>query len=153
MKKVGYEVEKKKLLLSRTEKLAIAYGLMNTKSGETIRVIKNTRVCSDCHTAAKYMSLVRKREIFPEDGEGGLQNASTGSDGAKIKADGVRTSPQLVKFKVNAPCNNSESYTELTRVGMPAGCDYTTEAPLRVLINLCGVFSLNSTTLKLYTKE
>ncbi|KAM2483449.1 hypothetical protein ACFX1W_041080 [Malus domestica] len=122
MKKVGYEVEKKKLLLSRTEKLAIAYGLMNTKSGETIR-------------------------------EGGLQNASTGSDGAKIKADGVRTSPQLVKFKVNAPCNNSESYTELTRVGMPAGCDYTTEAPLHVLINLCGVFSLNSTTLKLYTKE
>lgn len=85
--------------------------------------------------------------------EGGLQNASTGSDGAKIKADGVRTSPQLVKFKVNAPCNNSESYTELTRVGMPAGCDYPTEAPLHVLINLCGVFSLNSTTLKLYTKE
>lgn len=80
MKKLGYEpdiscvhqnideVEKKKLLLSHTEKLAITFGLMNMKSGEPIRVIKNTRVCSDCHTAAKYMSLIRKCEIFMKDG-------------------------------------------------------------------------------------
>ncbi|KAM1707752.1 hypothetical protein ACFX13_000899 [Malus domestica] len=80
MKKFGYEpdvscvhqnideAEKKKLLLSHTEKLAITYGLMNTKSGEPIRVIKNTRVCSDCHTAAKYTSLARKREILLKDG-------------------------------------------------------------------------------------
>lgn len=80
MKKLGYEpdiscvhqnidaVEKKKMLLSHTEKLAITYGLMKMKNGEPIRVVNNTRVCSDCHTAAKYMSLVQKCEIFLKDG-------------------------------------------------------------------------------------
>ncbi|KAF3439882.1 hypothetical protein FNV43_RR18160 [Rhamnella rubrinervis] len=79
MKKLGYvpdincvhqnidEVEKEKVLLSHTEKLAITYGLMNVKRGAPIRVIKNTRVCQDCHTAAKYMSLIRGREIFIKD--------------------------------------------------------------------------------------
>ncbi|KAF5733118.1 pentatricopeptide repeat-containing protein [Tripterygium wilfordii] len=80
MKKLGYvphikcvyqnidDIEKEKFLLSHTEKLAITYGLIKTKSSEPIRVIKNTRMCSDCHTAAKYMSLVRSREIFVRDG-------------------------------------------------------------------------------------
>lgn len=80
MKKLGYvpdtrcvyqdidEEEKGKMLLSHTEKLAIVYGLMKIKSRAPIRVIKNTRVCSDCHSAAKYMSLVRGREIFLRDG-------------------------------------------------------------------------------------
>jgi pentatricopeptide repeat protein len=80
MKKMGYvpdvscvyqnidEVEKEKLLLSHTEKLAITYGLMKMESSTPIRVIKNTRMCSDCHKAAKYMSLVRKREIIVKDG-------------------------------------------------------------------------------------
>lgn len=81
MKKMGYvpdvscvyqnidEVEKEKLLLSHTEKLAITYGLMKMDSSSTpIRVIKNTRMCSDCHKAAKYMSLVRNREIVVKDG-------------------------------------------------------------------------------------
>ncbi|KAJ4728140.1 putative Pentatricopeptide repeat-containing protein [Melia azedarach] len=80
MKKLGYvpdtscvyqdidEAEKEKVLLSHTEKLAITYGLIKTKSRAPIRVIKNTRICSDCHTAAEYMSLVRGREIFLRDG-------------------------------------------------------------------------------------
>ncbi|KAL5859552.1 hypothetical protein ACOSQ4_000848 [Xanthoceras sorbifolium] len=80
MKKHGYvpdiscvyqnvdEVEKEKVLLGHTEKLAITYVLMKTESSAPIRVIKNTRVCSDCHTVAKYMSLVRNREIFLRDG-------------------------------------------------------------------------------------
>lgn len=80
MKKLGYvpdiscvhqnidEVEKEKVLLSHTEKLAITYGLMKVKRGAPIRVIKNTRICNDCHTAAKFMSLVGSREIFLKDG-------------------------------------------------------------------------------------
>ncbi|KAM7472293.1 hypothetical protein LguiA_010476 [Lonicera macranthoides] len=80
MKRLGYvpdtkcvypnidEVEKEKVLLSHTEKLAITYGLIKTKNNGPIRVIKNTRICSDCHTAAKYMSLARRREIFLKDG-------------------------------------------------------------------------------------
>ncbi|THU59519.1 hypothetical protein C4D60_Mb07t02960 [Musa balbisiana] len=58
------EEEKEKLLLSHTEKLAMAYGLICTGEGTTIRVIKNTRVCSDCHTVAKYMSQMTGREIL-----------------------------------------------------------------------------------------
>lgn len=80
MKKEGYvpdiscvyqnidEIEKDKVLLRHTEKLAITYGLMKMKSSTPIRVIKNTRMCSDCHTAAKYMSLVRNHEIIIKDG-------------------------------------------------------------------------------------
>ncbi|XP_044480548.1 pentatricopeptide repeat-containing protein At4g01030, mitochondrial-like [Mangifera indica] len=80
MKKLGYEpdlncvrqniveAEKEKVLLSHTEKLAITYGLMKMKGKAPIKVIKNTRVCSDCHTAVKYMSLVRGREILLRDG-------------------------------------------------------------------------------------
>ncbi|XP_019455528.1 PREDICTED: pentatricopeptide repeat-containing protein At4g01030, mitochondrial [Lupinus angustifolius] len=60
--------EKEKVLLSHTEKLAMAYGLMKTQSGSPIRVVKNTRICHDCHTAAKYISLARNREIFLRDG-------------------------------------------------------------------------------------
>lgn len=61
------EVEKEKVLLSHTEKLAITYGLIKTKNSGPIRVIKNSRICSDCHRAAKYMSLARRREIFLKD--------------------------------------------------------------------------------------
>lgn len=80
MKKSGYvpdtkcvyknidKVEKEKMLLAHTEKLAITYGLMKMKSNLPIRVIKNTRMCSDCHTAAKYISQLRKCEIFVKDG-------------------------------------------------------------------------------------
>ncbi|XP_077212616.1 pentatricopeptide repeat-containing protein At4g01030, mitochondrial-like [Tasmannia lanceolata] len=80
MRKLGYvpnldcvdqnldDVEKEKILLSHTEKLAITYGLISTQNSVPIRVIKNTRVCSDCHTAAKYMSQVTSREIFLRDG-------------------------------------------------------------------------------------
>ncbi|XVF73042.1 hypothetical protein PTKIN_Ptkin12aG0169700 [Pterospermum kingtungense] len=80
MKKLGYkpdvecvyqnidDAEKEKVLLSHTEKLAITYGLIKSRSDTPIRVIKNTRICPDCHTAAKYMSLVKNREIFLRDG-------------------------------------------------------------------------------------
>ncbi|KAL1347094.1 hypothetical protein HN51_020610 [Arachis hypogaea] len=60
--------EKEKVLLSHTEKLAITYGLMKTKGGSPIRVVKNTRVCQDCHTLAKYISSAENREILLRDG-------------------------------------------------------------------------------------
>ena len=52
-------VEKEKMLLAHTEKLAITYGLLKTISNVLVRVIKNMRVCSDCHTTAKYIYLIR----------------------------------------------------------------------------------------------
>ncbi|KAI3957819.1 hypothetical protein MKW92_041967 [Papaver armeniacum] len=48
-------------------KLAIAFGLINTSEGTTIRIVKNLRVCSDCHEAAKIISKVVKREIIVRD--------------------------------------------------------------------------------------
>ncbi|CAN0911799.1 Pentatricopeptide repeat-containing protein At3g57430, chloroplastic [Linum grandiflorum] len=61
------EDEKEKLLCGHSEKLAIAFGILNTPPGTTIRVAKNLRVCNDCHTASKYISKVEQREIILRD--------------------------------------------------------------------------------------
>lgn len=58
---------KKQLLNSHSEKLAIAFGLLNTTPGTTIHIRKNLRVCGDCHNATKYISLVTGREIIVRD--------------------------------------------------------------------------------------
>ena len=50
-----------------SEKLAIAFGLISTISGTTIRIIKNLRVCSDCHTAIKFISKIVSREFVVRD--------------------------------------------------------------------------------------
>ncbi|KAM7472603.1 hypothetical protein LguiA_010786 [Lonicera macranthoides] len=55
------------LLSSHSEKLAIAFGLLNTSPGTTIHIRKNLRVCGDCHNATKYISLVTGREIIVRD--------------------------------------------------------------------------------------
>lgn len=50
-----------------SEKLAVAYGLMKTPSGAPIRVIKNLRMCDDCHTAVKLISKIANRAIIVRD--------------------------------------------------------------------------------------
>ncbi|OMO72388.1 hypothetical protein CCACVL1_17832 [Corchorus capsularis] len=50
-----------------SEKLAIALGLLKTRSGETFRITKNLRVCRDCHQASKLISKVFNREIIVRD--------------------------------------------------------------------------------------
>jgi hypothetical protein len=55
-------------MLSRhSEKLAIAFGLISTPEGTTLRIMKNLRVCNDCHTAIKFISKVADREIILRD--------------------------------------------------------------------------------------
>ncbi|KAH0453548.1 hypothetical protein IEQ34_017872 [Dendrobium chrysotoxum] len=62
------DVEDKETALSRhSEKLAIAFGLLNTKAGTPIRIVKNLRVCLDCHHATKFISKVYEREIIVRD--------------------------------------------------------------------------------------
>lgn len=61
------EEETENPLMYHSEKLAIAYGLLKTKAGETIRVTKNLRVCKDCHQASKMISKVYDREIVMRD--------------------------------------------------------------------------------------
>ncbi|URE16648.1 PPR repeat [Musa troglodytarum] len=56
-----------KSLYMHSEKLAIVFGLINTRPESTIRVHKNLRVCGDCHTATKFISKVTKRKIVMRD--------------------------------------------------------------------------------------
>ncbi|KAK7825338.1 pentatricopeptide repeat-containing protein [Quercus suber] len=79
MRKVGYvpdtscvlhnidEEEKETLLCGHSEKLAIAFGILNSPPGTTIRVAKNLRVCNDCHIATKFISKIVDREIILRD--------------------------------------------------------------------------------------
>ncbi|KAF8378757.1 hypothetical protein HHK36_030106 [Tetracentron sinense] len=52
---------------SHSEKLAIAFGIVNTRPGTTLRISKNLRVCMDCHTFTKIVSKITGREIIMRD--------------------------------------------------------------------------------------
>ena len=64
---VEEEEVKRVMVNAHSEKLAIAFGLLNSNPGMTIHVRKNLRVCGDCHSATKYISLVTGREIVVRD--------------------------------------------------------------------------------------
>ncbi|XP_020526746.1 pentatricopeptide repeat-containing protein At4g33170 [Amborella trichopoda] len=61
------EEEKERALYYHSEKLAIAYGLISVPCPLKIRIIKNLRVCGDCHNAIKYISCITGREIVVRD--------------------------------------------------------------------------------------
>lgn len=79
MKKRGYapkvdfvmqdveEQEKEQILCGHSEKLAVAFGLLNTPPGSPLHVIKNLRICGDCHSVMKFISNFKGREIFVRD--------------------------------------------------------------------------------------
>lgn len=48
---------------SHSEKLALAFADLKTAPGLPLRIVKDLRVCGDCHEAMKFLSLVLKREI------------------------------------------------------------------------------------------
>ncbi|KAF6152027.1 hypothetical protein GIB67_010601 [Kingdonia uniflora] len=50
-----------------SEKLAVAFGLISLPSAIPIRVIKNLRVCSDCHNWMKFVSKVSNRSLVVRD--------------------------------------------------------------------------------------
>ncbi|KAH7576799.1 hypothetical protein JRO89_XS01G0151900 [Xanthoceras sorbifolium] len=67
---VFYDVEeevKEKLLWDHSERLAIAFALLNTSPGTTIRITKNLRVCGDCHNVTKIISKLTNRQIIMRD--------------------------------------------------------------------------------------
>ncbi|XVF31504.1 hypothetical protein REPUB_Repub16aG0151600 [Reevesia pubescens] len=61
------EEEKLDSLRYHSEKLAVAYGLLKVPKKMPIRVMKNLRVCGDCHTAIKLIAEVTGREIILRD--------------------------------------------------------------------------------------
>ncbi|XP_042517057.1 pentatricopeptide repeat-containing protein At1g08070, chloroplastic-like [Macadamia integrifolia] len=67
---VLYDIDeewKEGVLSYHSEKLAIAYGLISTKPGTTIRIVKNLRICGNCHSATKLISKIFNREIIARD--------------------------------------------------------------------------------------
>ncbi|CAN6336621.1 unnamed protein product [Urochloa humidicola] len=58
---------KEQALLYHSERLAIAYGLISTPARTPLRIIKNLRICGDCHNAIKIMSRIVGRELIVRD--------------------------------------------------------------------------------------
>jgi hypothetical protein len=61
------EEEKVFHLCHHSEKLAIAFGLINSAPGTPLCIRKNLRVCRDCHTSTKFISKVVGRAIMVRD--------------------------------------------------------------------------------------
>ncbi|KAM0936425.1 putative tetratricopeptide-like helical domain superfamily, DYW domain-containing protein [Dioscorea sansibarensis] len=59
--------EKKSALSYHSEKLAIAFAILATPPGTTIRIAKNLRTCIDCHTFSKALSSVYNRVVIIRD--------------------------------------------------------------------------------------
>ncbi|KAJ7536588.1 hypothetical protein O6H91_12G075300 [Diphasiastrum complanatum] len=79
MRQIGYvpntrfvlhDVEKEDQELSlnhHSERLAIAFGLISSPPGTPLRILKNLRVCGDCHTATKFISKITGRSLTVRD--------------------------------------------------------------------------------------
>ncbi|PIN01113.1 hypothetical protein CDL12_26385 [Handroanthus impetiginosus] len=63
---LGYEFEGR-IGSCHSEKLALALGLIKSAGGNCIRIVKNLRVCKDCHSFTKFVSKAYKREIVVRD--------------------------------------------------------------------------------------
>lgn len=61
------EEEKESTLHFHSEKIAIAFGLISTSPGATLRIVKNLRMCEDCHSSIKLISKIYKRGIIVRD--------------------------------------------------------------------------------------
>nr|AKH05213.1 chlororespiratory reduction 2 [Monsonia emarginata] len=61
------EEDKERIVLGHSEKLAVAFGLINSGGGEAIRITKNLRLCEDCHSFTKLISKFAEKEILVRD--------------------------------------------------------------------------------------
>ncbi|KAG5546883.1 hypothetical protein RHGRI_018896 [Rhododendron griersonianum] len=61
------EEQKEHNLWNHSERLALAYGLINAKEGLKLRIFMNLRVCGDCHSVFKFISEIIQQEIILRD--------------------------------------------------------------------------------------
>jgi hypothetical protein len=61
------EEEKQKVLYWHSEKLAVAFALLSSESCSTIRIVKNLRMCLDCHNSIKLISKLYTGEVVVRD--------------------------------------------------------------------------------------
>ncbi|XP_062115734.1 putative pentatricopeptide repeat-containing protein At5g52630 [Humulus lupulus] len=61
------EEQKEQNLWNHSERIALAFALISTPEGSTIKVFKNLRVCGDCHSVYKFVSGIVGRKIVLRD--------------------------------------------------------------------------------------
>lgn len=61
------EEEREHSLSYHSEKLAVAFAILNMKDKRTIRIMKNLRICDDCHSFMKHLSVRFERKIIIRD--------------------------------------------------------------------------------------
>ncbi|XP_062148840.1 pentatricopeptide repeat-containing protein At5g48910-like [Alnus glutinosa] len=61
------EEEKESALHYHSEKIAVAFGLISTSPHTPLRIVKNLRICEDCHSSMKLISETYKRKIIVRD--------------------------------------------------------------------------------------
>ncbi|XP_020267000.1 pentatricopeptide repeat-containing protein At3g24000, mitochondrial-like [Asparagus officinalis] len=61
------EVQKEEILSWHSEKLAVSFAVLKAGNARVVRVIKNLRVCGDCHNWMKFVSKIEDREIVLRD--------------------------------------------------------------------------------------
>ncbi|PKA61525.1 Pentatricopeptide repeat-containing protein [Apostasia shenzhenica] len=59
--------QKEESLRYHSEKMAIAFGMMYSMEGKSIRIMKNLRICGDCHAFAKLVSKAEGKVIVIRD--------------------------------------------------------------------------------------
>ncbi|URD89148.1 PPR repeat [Musa troglodytarum] len=59
--------QKEEYLRYHSEKLAIAFGVIHMPPGAAIYIMKNLRMCDDCHVAVKLISIVTNRKLVVRD--------------------------------------------------------------------------------------
>ncbi|CAN6553815.1 unnamed protein product [Malus baccata var. baccata] len=61
------EEQKEQNLWNHSERIALAFALINTPEGSPVKVFKNLRVCGDCHSVYKHVSAVVAQKIMLRD--------------------------------------------------------------------------------------
>lgn len=61
------EEEKESALHYHSERIAVAFGLISTSPHTPLRIVKNLRICENCHSSMKLLSKIYKREIIVRD--------------------------------------------------------------------------------------
>ncbi|KAE9592473.1 hypothetical protein Lal_00028570 [Lupinus albus] len=59
--------QKDRALAVHGERLAISYGLISTEPYTALRVVKNLRICDDCHAMIKLIAKITSRKIVVRD--------------------------------------------------------------------------------------
>ncbi|XP_019463731.1 PREDICTED: pentatricopeptide repeat-containing protein At5g48910-like [Lupinus angustifolius] len=58
---------KENVLHYHSEKIAVAFGLISTSPNTPLQIVKNLRICEDCHSSMKLISKIYERRITVRD--------------------------------------------------------------------------------------